>query len=62
MASMVAEISTLPEFETQNFARWIYEAAEKYFENPEVMARYKKWRTEQQQHESEKKATLPKQA
>lgn len=47
MASKAAEITTLPEYETQSFARWVYQAAEKYFENPEVKARYEKWRKEQ---------------
>lgn len=48
---MPAEISTLPEFEKQSFARWVYEAAERYFEDPEVMARFKKWEEEQNEKE-----------
>lgn len=49
----MSELSTLPEFESRNFARWIAKATEKYFEDPEVQKRFEKWKKEEEQKEKE---------
>ena len=42
------DIKTLPTYETNSFARWVAEATEKYFENPEVKRRFEEWKKEQE--------------
>lgn len=44
---MAREIETLPEWEQMSFARWIARTVEKYFEDPDVQKRFKKWQEEQ---------------
>lgn len=49
----MSELSTLPEFELRNFARWVAKEAIKYFEDPEVQERFEKWKKEEEQKEKE---------
>lgn len=42
----MASISTLPKYESEQFMRWLAEAAEKYFENPENQKRFEQWKKE----------------
>lgn len=42
----MSDISTLPAFEQRNFARWVYQSTLAYFENPDVQARFEKWKEE----------------
>lgn len=42
----MAGISTLPTYETNSFARWVANATLAYFENPDVQARFEKWKME----------------
>lgn len=39
-------ISTLPPYEKKSFARWVYQSTLAYFENPDVQARFEKWKKE----------------
>lgn len=49
-----ADISTLPEWEMKSFARWLYKATEKYFEDPDVKRRFEEWMKEKNQASVEK--------
>lgn len=42
----MADISTLPSYETRSFARWVAKATLAYFENPDVKRRFKEWKNE----------------
>ena len=42
-------ISTLPTYEMNNFSRWVANATLAYFENPEVQARFEKWKAERKE-------------
>ena len=42
----MAAISTLPTYEINSFARWVAEATEQYFENPDVKRRFEEWKKE----------------
>lgn len=44
----MAAISTLPKYETNSFARWVAEATECYFENPDVKRRFEEWKKERE--------------
>lgn len=44
----MAEISTLPTYEMNSFARWVANATLAYFENPDVQARFEKWKKERE--------------
>lgn len=44
----MAAISTLPKYETNSFARWVAEATERYFENPDVKRRFEEWKKERE--------------
>jgi len=44
----MAAISTLPTYETNSFARWVAEATERYFENPDVKRRFENWKKERE--------------
>lgn len=46
--NVMAEIKNLPAYEAKSFARWVAEATEKYFENPEVKKRFEEWKKEQE--------------
>ena len=37
------EISTLPTYEANSFAKWVAKATEKYFENEDVKRRFEEW-------------------
>lgn len=43
---MVSELSTMPEYELRRFARWVAEATEAYFQNPDVKRRFEEWQNE----------------
>ena len=45
-ANNMAEISTLPTYEMNSFARWVANATLAYFENPDVQARFEQWKAE----------------
>ena len=49
-----ATITTLPTFEKNSFARWVADATEKYFENPEVQERFEKWKSEKDAQKNKK--------
>ncbi|MBQ7976590.1 MAG: hypothetical protein IJ300_12975 [Clostridia bacterium] len=42
----MADISTLPTYETRSFARWVARATVAYFENPDVKRRFEEWKKE----------------
>ena len=42
----MASVSTLPAYEMKSFSRWVVNATLAYFENPEVQARFEKWKSE----------------
>ena len=44
----MAEISTLPTYEMNSFSRWVANATLAYFENPDVQARFEKWKMERE--------------
>lgn len=44
----MAAISTLPKYEANSFARWVAEATEAYFENPDVKRRFEDWKKERE--------------
>lgn len=44
----MTEISTLPTYEMNSFARWVANATLAYFENPDVQARFEKWKKEKE--------------
>ena len=44
----MADLSTMPTYELNNFARWLAEMTEAYFENPDVKRRYEEWEKEQE--------------
>lgn len=44
----MASISTLPTYEINSFARWVAEATERYFENPDVKRRFEEWKIEKE--------------
>lgn len=44
----MSELSTMPEYELRRFARWVAEATEAYFENPDVKERFEKWKKERE--------------
>lgn len=44
----MAAISTLPKYETNSFARWVADATERYFENPDVKRRFEEWKKERE--------------
>lgn len=50
----MAAISTLPTYEINSFARWAAEAAEQYFENPDVKRRFEEWKKERELNERKK--------
>lgn len=50
----MATLQTLPTYETNSFARWVAEATERYFENPDVQKRFEKWRKERKSNEYKK--------
>lgn len=39
-------LETLPKYECDTFCKWLFKATEEYFENPEVMKRFEKWKKE----------------
>lgn len=41
-----SDLETLPPCEEYCFCKWLYEATQKYFEDPEVKARFEKWQKE----------------
>ena len=41
-------LSTLPKYETNSFARWLAEATERYFENPDAKRRFEEWKKERE--------------
>ena len=43
----MASITTLPEYESRSFAKWLVRATLKYFEDPEVARRFEAWKREQ---------------
>ena len=43
----MADISTLPKYETRSFARWVARATLAYFENPDVKRRFEEWKKEE---------------
>ena len=47
----MSDLSTLPAYEAKNFMRWVAEATERYFENPEVKRRFEEWKKEQAKKE-----------
>lgn len=49
-----ATITTLPTFEKNSFARWVADATERYFENPDVQKRFEKWKSEKAVQDSKK--------
>ena len=44
----MTDISTLPTYEMNSFARWVAKATLKYFENPDVQERFEKWKKEKE--------------
>jgi len=44
----MADISTLPTYEANSFCRWVAKATLAYFENPDVQARFEKWKKERE--------------
>lgn len=42
------ELSTMPTYELNRFALWVAEAAERYFENPDVKKRFEEWKKERE--------------
>lgn len=42
------ELSTLPPYEAKRFMRWVAEATERYFENPDVKRRFEEWKKERE--------------
>ena len=44
----MANISTLPTYETKSFALWVAHTAETYFENPENLKRFEAWKKERE--------------
>ena len=42
----MSELSTLPTYEMNNFSRWVVKETLAYFENPDVQARFEKWKRE----------------
>ena len=50
----MAEISTLPTYEINSFSRWVANATLAYFENPNVQARFEKWKTERKEENGER--------
>lgn len=49
----MASISTLPTYEINSFARWVAEATERYFENPDVKRRFEEWKIEKERVSNE---------
>lgn len=47
-------LSTLPTYEANSFARWVAEATEKYFEDPEVRKRFEEWKKERESNGGKK--------
>lgn len=45
----MAEISTLPTYEMNSFARWVANATLAYFENPDVQARFEEWKKKREE-------------
>lgn len=41
---MAELMEQLPAYEAKSFARWVAEATEKYFENPDVKRRFEEWK------------------
>ena len=44
----MSDISTLPTYEMNSFARWVAKATLKYFENPDVQERFEQWKKEKE--------------
>ena len=44
-------IETLPPYKSYSFAKWLGEATEKYFENPDVKRRFEEWKREKARKE-----------
>lgn len=42
------EVSTLPTYEMNSFSRWVVNSTLAYFENPDVQARFEKWKAERE--------------
>jgi hypothetical protein len=38
----------MPSFEMKQFARWVAQATERYFEDPDVKRRFEKWKAEKE--------------
>jgi len=49
----MSELSTMPPYELNSFARWLAYATEAYFENPDVQRRFKEWEKEHESNENE---------
>ena len=47
-------ITTLPSYELNSFARWVANATEAYFENPDVQKRFEAWKLERSKGVSDK--------
>ena len=41
-------MSTLPAYETRRLSKWLIQATEAYFENPDVKKRFDAWRKERE--------------
>ena len=50
----MSAIQTVPKREMKSFCRWVAQATEKYFENPEVQKRFEAWKKERDQNEQTK--------
>lgn len=44
----MSELSTLPEYESRRFMRWLAKATEEYFKNPENQRKFEEWQKEQE--------------
>lgn len=47
----MADLSTMPTYELNNFARWLAKATEAYFNDPDVKIRFEAWQKEQEEKE-----------
>lgn len=47
----MADLSTMPTYELNNFARWLAKATEAYFNDPDVKRRFEAWQKEQEEKE-----------
>ena len=51
----MADLSTMPTYELNNFARWLAKATEAYFEDPDVKRRFAEWQKEQAEKELQRR-------